>query len=89
MRAFVRSKKLGKAYIAPVDVVLGDDLAAPDVVFVSNERKAIMGKERITGAPDLVVEVLSLSTCARDLRSERVEACGLRRAQAPMLDRVQ
>lgn len=68
LRAFVRSKKLGKVYIAPVDVVLGDDLAEPDVVFVSTERKAIMGKERITGAPDLVVEVLSLSTSARDLR---------------------
>lgn len=68
LRAFVRTKKLGKVYIAPVDVVLGDDLAEPDVVFVSNERKAIMGKERITGAPDLVVEVLSLSTSARDLR---------------------
>ena len=68
LRAFVRAKKLGKVYIAPVDVVLGDDLAEPDVVFISVERKAIMGKERITGAPDLVVEVLSLSTSERDLR---------------------
>ena len=68
LRSFVRAKKWGKVFIAPVDVVLGDDLAEPDVVFVSTERKAIMGKERITGAPDLVVEVLSLSTSARDLR---------------------
>ncbi len=68
MRAFVRSKKLGKVFISPVDVVLGDDLTEPDVVFVSKEHKEIMGRERITGAPDLVVEVLSLSTSMRDLR---------------------
>jgi len=68
MKAFVRSKKLGKVFISPVDVVLGDDLTEPDVVFVSKERKDIMGRERISGAPDLVVEVLSLSTSMRDLR---------------------
>lgn len=66
--AFVLSKKLGKVLISPVDVVLGDDLTEPDVVFVSVERKAIIGRERLTGAPDLVVEVLSLSTSERDLR---------------------
>jgi Uma2 family endonuclease len=68
IRAFVRSKKAGKVYAAPVDIVLGDDLVEPDVVFVSNERKAIMKRERIVGAPDLVVEILSLSTSQRDLR---------------------
>jgi len=68
LKSFVRSRKLGKVYIAPVDVVLGDDLAEPDIVFVSSERKGIMGRERIIGAPDLVVEVLSLSTSERDLR---------------------
>jgi len=68
LKSFVRSKKLGKVYFSPVDVVLGDDLAEPDVVFVSAERKAIMHQERIVGAPDLVVEVLSLSTSERDLR---------------------
>jgi Uma2 family endonuclease len=66
--AFVLARKTGKVFIAAVDVVLGDDLVEPDVVFVSNERKGIMGTERITGAPDLVVEVLSLSTSTRDLR---------------------
>lgn len=67
---FVRSKGLGKVYISPVDVVLGDDMVEPDVVFVSNERAGIVGRERINGAPDLVVEVLSLSTSVRDLRAK-------------------
>jgi Uma2 family endonuclease len=68
LRAFARSKKLGKVYDAPIDVVLGDDVVEPDIVFISHERKEIMSRERITGAPDLIVEVLSLSTSAHDLR---------------------
>ena len=68
MRSFVRLKKLGKVFDAPIDVVLGDDVVEPDIVFISKERKEIMGRERITGAPDLVVEVLSLSTSGYDLR---------------------
>jgi len=65
---FVVAKKMGEIYIAPVDVVLGDDVVEPDIMFVAKERKSIMKDERIVGAPDLVVEVLSLSTSARDLR---------------------
>ncbi len=65
---FVVAKKLGEIYVAPVDVVIGDDVVEPDIIFVSKERKSILKDERIVGAPDLVVEVLSLSTSARDLR---------------------
>ena len=68
LRAFVSANQLGRVFPSPVDVVLGEDLVEPDVVFVSNERAGIVGRERINGAPDLVVEVLSLSTSVRDLR---------------------
>src|SRR3990172_8102343 len=37
----------GTVLISPVDVVLGDDLAEPDVVYVSHERQAILTEERI------------------------------------------
>ena len=70
LRAFVRENRLGKVYISPIDVVLGDALVIPDVVYVSNERAAIRSRERVIGAPDLVVEVLSLSTSKRDLRDK-------------------
>jgi Uma2 family endonuclease len=66
--AHVDERRLGRVCVSPVDVVL-DQIDAlvvqPDIVFVSQERLAIIG-DRIWGPPDLVVEVLSPRTAARD-----------------------
>ena len=44
----------------PFDVVLSDtDVVQPDLLFVSNERAAIITADNVQGAPDLVVEILS------------------------------
>jgi Uma2 family endonuclease len=64
---------LGQVLVSPVDVVLDEDQALvlqPDVVFVSIKRLAII-RDRIWGAPDLVVEVLSPGTRRRDSISKR------------------
>ena len=42
------------------------DRVQPDIFFVSNERRATIGEKQVTGAPDLVVEILSPSTAHRD-----------------------
>jgi Uma2 family endonuclease len=56
----VRTKNLGRVYIAPFDVVFGEKTALqPDLLFVSAGRLGIIGPEYVLGAPDLVVEVLS------------------------------
>ncbi len=43
----------------------------PDAVFVSRERRAIIGPMELDGAPDLIVEIHSPSTRRRDLLTKR------------------
>ena len=43
----------------------------PDAVFVSRERRAIIGAMELDGAPDLIVEILSPNTRRRDLLTKR------------------
>ena len=54
-------------YLAPVDVVLADDvIVQPDLLWIAEERiRSIVGA-RVTGIPDLVVEILSPGTARRD-----------------------
>lgn len=68
MDAHVREHGLGRVSVAPVDVVLDADAALviqPDIVFVAAGRVEIV-RDRVFGAPDLVVEVLSPKTAMRD-----------------------
>ena len=61
----------GLAQIAPMDVALAEhSVVQPDVLFLSKERRSRMA-ERVEGAPDLVVEVLSPGTARRD-RGEKL-----------------
>ena len=58
----------GELFWAPVGVefpATGEGVQ-PDLLFVSNERRRIIGEAGIVGAPDLVVEILSPSTASRD-----------------------
>ncbi|MDP8921577.1 MAG: Uma2 family endonuclease [Chloroflexota bacterium] len=64
----VFSNRLGEVVTAPTGVVLDEENGLqPDLVFVSNERRGIISERGVEGAPDLVVEVLSPLTRARDL----------------------
>ena len=69
----VRAHRLGHICVSPIDVVL-DELKAlvvqPDVLCVSSERMAMV-RQRVFGAPDLTIEVLSFGTAFRD-RTEKL-----------------
>jgi Uma2 family endonuclease len=70
----VEPRELGKVAVAPVDVVLDHDrnlVVQPDVLFISTARLSII-RNQVWGAPDLVVEVLSLGTAGYD-RVEKLE----------------
>ena len=64
----VRERALGRVCVSPVDVVLDEARALvlqPDLIFVSTDRLSIL-RDRVWGAPDLVVEVLSPGSARRD-----------------------
>jgi Uma2 family endonuclease len=64
----VRRRKAGVVVVSPVDVILDREkhlVVQPDVVFIRAERLGIC-TDRIWGAPDLVVEVLSTGNLRHD-----------------------
>lgn len=66
MHGHVHAQKLGEIIPAPFDVVLSDeDVVQPDLVFVATEHLDRV-RERMYGAPDVVVEILSPSHAERD-----------------------
>lgn len=69
----VAENQLGECFHAPFDVVLANDtVVQPDFTYVSSSRLAdLYDGHCITGAPDLVVEVLSTSTESRDRHAKR------------------
>ena len=57
--------------VALLDMILADhSVVQPDVIYLNAASRAIIG-ERLEGAPDLVVEVLSAGTTRRD-RGEKL-----------------
>ena len=61
LRRHLEEERSGRVWMAPLDVVLDRErhlVLQPDIVYVSQERLHLV-TDRVWGAPDLVVEVLS------------------------------
>ncbi|MGF1613087.1 MAG: Uma2 family endonuclease [Gammaproteobacteria bacterium] len=72
LRSHVNEHRLGKVFIAPLDVILDDfNVVQPDIVFVGNDRRHSVRVAGIFGPPSLVVEVLSPATQYRDFYQKK------------------
>ncbi|MCL4177417.1 MAG: Uma2 family endonuclease [Verrucomicrobia bacterium] len=68
----VEAHNLGEVFFAPVDVVLDEtNVVQPDLVYVSIAKAGILERRGIMGAPDLVVEIISLTSLCRDRYDKR------------------
>lgn len=68
LEKFIREKGIGRLFYAPCDVYLDENnVFQPDILFISTSRLKIIGDKNISGAPDLIVEILSEATAYRDL----------------------
>lgn len=69
LNQLVRENRIGQVIAAPIDVELSPQtrIVEPDLLFIAQERVAeLVGEKRITGAPDLVIEILSAATTRAD-----------------------
>ncbi len=63
--------RIGEILIAPCDVHIDEfNTYQPDLLFVSVARRNIVDDHGVTGAPDVVVEILSDTTRRRDLNEK-------------------
>src|SRR5690554_1169266 len=71
---FVELNRLGKILVAPVEMKLSPEGSArePDLLFVAEEHRARIMSQRIEGPADLVVEIISPESAARD-RSDKFD----------------
>jgi Uma2 family endonuclease len=70
---FVRERHLGRVFTAPLDILIRRDplrTRQPDLLFISNARRYIIGQQVIEGGPDLVIEILSPSNTRRELTAK-------------------
>lgn len=59
--------KTGKFYVSPLDVYLDDaTVIQPAIFWVAPISRCVVTGKRVSGAPDLVIELLSPSTAKRD-----------------------
>ncbi|MEO6594935.1 MAG: Uma2 family endonuclease [Planctomycetota bacterium] len=81
LMTLVSDRGLGVVLCAPLDVHLGrSTLVQPDLVVLRHRNRSIIGDTKLTGVPDLLIEILSPSRRAYDRRTKRkrYERAGVR-----------
>jgi Uma2 family endonuclease len=67
----VEEKDAGEVLCAPRDVYLAPtEVYQPDILFVAKDRLEISAEDKVNGAPDLIMEILSPSNAYYDLKKK-------------------
>ena len=63
IKSFLSRQPLGEVFVAPCDVYLDNEenVVEPDVIFVSKAKSGIVKRKGIYGAPDFLIEILSIN----------------------------
>ena len=64
--AHMATAKNGEVLFSPIDVILGNDVVQPDLLFIANTNRNIVEEDGLHGAPDVVFEIISPSTAIND-----------------------
>jgi Uma2 family endonuclease len=78
---FLKSTDLGEVFSAPLDVVFSYyDVVEPDLLVVLADQSEIVTDKHVSGAPAIVIEILSPGTRRRDegIKRQLYERCGVR-----------
>jgi Uma2 family endonuclease len=69
---YLEKHPIGKLYTAPFDVYFDEiNVHQPDLVFVSKKNRSVLTSAGAEGAPDFLVEILSLKTAELDKKPKR------------------
>ena len=73
LKVFLKAtQNKGIVVLSPMDVRLDEgNIFQPDLCFIAADRINELAKERIVGAPDLIIEILSPSNAYYDLRQKK------------------
>lgn len=71
MHLFTKDKNSGEVLGSKVTVVLSEHRFEPDIIFIAKDNPGKFSEIEFSGAPDLVVEIISQSTRAYDLKIKR------------------
>ena len=70
---FLQRNPLGEVIVSPLNVIFSEDgdVAVPDLLYISNEKRSTISERGIEGAPDWLIEVTLPSTVKRDFTIKR------------------
>lgn len=72
LRQALHDTRIAEVFMAPFDVVLSKTrVAEPDLLVIAAERRGMLEKRGVFGAPDLVIEILSPSNTKHDQVTKR------------------